>query len=47
MTRRPSIGPQAFLVCQVDARLLLPGGVINPDMLRVEPKAIAFIRSFA
>jgi hypothetical protein len=33
-------------VCQAGARLL-PGGVINPDMLRVEPKAIAFIRSFA
>lgn len=26
--------------------LLLPGGVINPDALRLEPGAIAFIRSF-
>jgi protease I len=35
---------------QVDAAaydaLLLPGGVINPDQLRLEPKAIAFIRHF-
>jgi protease I len=27
--------------------ILLPGGVINPDALRLEPKAIDFIRSFA
>jgi len=26
--------------------LMLPGGVINPDMLRLVPEAIAFIRSF-
>jgi protease I len=26
--------------------LLLPGGVINPDKLRLEPKAIDFIRGF-
>lgn len=26
--------------------LLLPGGVMNPDKLRLEPKAIAFIKSF-
>ncbi len=26
--------------------LLLPGGVINPDKLRMEPKAVAFVRSF-
>ena len=26
--------------------LLLPGGVINPDQLRLQPKAIAFIRHF-
>ena len=26
--------------------LVLPGGVINPDALRLEPKAIAFIRHF-
>ncbi|MBW8880923.1 MAG: type 1 glutamine amidotransferase [Asticcacaulis sp.] len=28
------------------AALLLPGGVINPDRLRLEPKAIAFIKAF-
>lgn len=27
--------------------LVLPGGVINPDNLRTEPTAIAFIQSFA
>jgi len=26
--------------------LLLPGGVINPDALRIDPSAIAFIRAF-
>lgn len=26
--------------------LVLPGGVINPDKLRIEPKAIALIKSF-
>ena len=26
--------------------LLLPGGVINPDSLRIEPKAVAFVKSF-
>lgn len=26
--------------------LLLPGGVINPDKLRMVPKAIAFVRAF-
>ncbi|MDN3564026.1 type 1 glutamine amidotransferase domain-containing protein [Paeniroseomonas aquatica] len=26
--------------------LLLPGGVVNPDQLRLEPKAIDFIRHF-
>ena len=26
--------------------LVLPDGVINPDQLRLEPKAIAFVRSF-
>ena len=31
---------------QFDA-LVLPGGVMNPDALRLEPKAIEFIRSFA
>src|SRR5579862_4109905 len=27
--------------------LVLPGGVINPDHLRMEPKAVNFIRQFA
>jgi protease I len=26
--------------------LLLPGGVINPDKLRLEPKAVAFVKAF-
>ena len=26
--------------------LMLPGGVMNPDALRLEPKAIAFVRAF-
>jgi protease I len=26
--------------------LVLPGGVINPDHLRMEPKAVQFVRSF-
>ena len=26
--------------------LLLPGGVINPDSLRMQPRAVAFVRSF-
>jgi protease I len=26
--------------------LLLPGGVINPDKLRQEPKAVQFVRAF-
>jgi protease I len=30
---------------QFDA-LLLPGGVINPDKLRMEPQAVAFVKSF-
>jgi protease I len=30
---------------QFDA-IVLPGGVINPDMLRLEPKAISFFRHF-
>jgi len=28
------------------AALVLPGGVINPDALRLEPRAIEFVRSF-
>ena len=27
--------------------LVLPGGVINPDQLRLEPRAIEFVRTFA
>lgn len=26
--------------------LLLPGGVINPDKMRMDPKAVAFVKSF-
>lgn len=32
-------------VADFDA-LLLPGGVINPDKLRIEPDAVAFVRAF-
>ena len=32
--------PQGF-----DA-LLFPGGVINPDALRMQPKAVAFVKAF-
>jgi protease I len=35
-----SVDPEDF-----DA-LMLPGGVMNPDRLRIEPKAIEFIKSF-
>jgi protease I len=28
------------------AGLVLPGGVINPDALRLQPRAIAFVRAF-
>ncbi len=35
-----SVKPDAF-----DA-LLLPGGVANPDALRVKPKAVAFVKHF-
>jgi protease I len=31
---------------QYDA-IVLPGGVINPDQLRLEPRAIDFVRAFA
>src|SRR5437879_1393411 len=27
--------------------IVLPGGVINPDQLRLAPEAISFVRSFA
>jgi protease I len=37
-------------VDSIDARnydaLLLPGGVMNPDRLRMDPKAVAFVKSF-
>ncbi len=36
-----SVKPEQF-----DA-LVLPGGVANPDSLRIEPKAIDFVRAFA
>jgi len=26
--------------------LLLPGGVLNPDALRIQPKAVAFVKAF-
>jgi protease I len=29
------------------AALLLPGGVMNPDHLRMNPKAVAFVKQFA
>ena len=32
-------------VSQFDA-LLLPGGVLNPDALRIQPKAVAFVKAF-
>ena len=35
-----SARPQAF------GALLLPGGVMNPDKLRMEPKAVKFVKSF-
>ena len=35
-----SAGPSAF-----DA-LPLPGGVMNPDKLRMNPKAVAFVKHF-
>lgn len=33
------------LVGQCDA-LVLPGGVANPDFLRIKPEAVAFVRAF-
>lgn len=29
------------------AGLVLPGGTVNPDKLRIEPKAVAFVKAFA
>jgi protease I len=41
---------QALSVGEADASkydgLVLPGGVANPDRLRTEPEAVAFVRSF-
>jgi protease I len=43
--------PVDLELAQADAgsydAIVLPGGVINPDQLRLEPQAIEFIRSFA
>lgn len=33
--------------CEDFDALLLPGGVMNPDKLRMEPKAVEFVRGFA
>ena len=42
--------PVDAVLSEVDASaydaLVLPGGQMNPDLLRAEPEAIAFIRSF-
>jgi protease I len=42
--------PVDKLLSAVDAAaysaLVLPGGVANPDALRVDPKAVSFVRSF-
>lgn len=42
--------PVDVVIDQADANnydgLLLPGGVINPDKLRMNPKAVQFVRSF-
>lgn len=42
---RPDRGLAASSPEEFDA-LLLPGGVANPDYLRVDPKAVAFVRHF-
>lgn len=38
------------VLTDTDARnydaLVLPGGVINPDLLRIEPAAVAFVKAF-
>ncbi|MCF3581151.1 type 1 glutamine amidotransferase [Planktothrix agardhii 1811] len=45
-----NVVPVDAVLSEVDASsydaLVLPGGQINPDLLRVEAEAIAFIRSF-
>ncbi len=42
--------PVDAILSEIDASdydaLVLPGGQINPDLLRVEPEAIAFIKDF-
>lgn len=44
-----SIAPD-LTIGEVDTRdydaLLLPGGVVNPDRLRMEPRAVAIVREF-
>lgn len=45
-TIRPDLTIAAAQVENFDA-LLLPGGVRNPDSLRLDPQAIALIRAFA
>lgn len=44
-----SIAPD-LAIGEVDVRdydaLLLPGGVVNPDRLRMEPRAVAIVREF-
>jgi protease I len=39
------------LISEIDAAdfdaLVLPGGVVNPDKLRMDPKAIALVKDFA
>jgi protease I len=42
---RVDVPLQAAKPADYDA-LLLPGGVMNPDALRQEPKAIEFVRAF-
>ncbi|WP_158305908.1 type 1 glutamine amidotransferase domain-containing protein [Anaeromyxobacter sp. Fw109-5] len=37
--------PRSAVPADFDA-LLLPGGVLNPDRLRIEPRAVAFAKSF-
>jgi protease I len=39
-------GLEQARVSDYDA-LVLPGGVLNPDRLRMEPKAVAFVKEFA
>lgn len=38
--------PLALVKTQEFDALLLPGGVMNPDMLRMQPKAVDFVKMF-